>query len=115
MSDMAARDVVTIGAGENARDVIVYELTPVDYRSILMGTQWPADDAEPEEVARAQVSAMLFEDCSIASLGRFTRLPQAELEALPAGALRKLRDKARELNPDFFSALDRAAARQSTH
>lgn len=112
MSDMAARDVVTIGSGDNARDVIVYELTPVDYRAILMTDPWPGEGAPSEELYRAQVSSMLFEDCTLASLARFTRLAQSELEVLPAGALRKLRDKARELNPDFFSALDRMAAPQ---
>lgn len=115
MSDLAARAVATIGAGETARDVVVYELTPAQMRQVLMNTSWPGDGADAEALARYQIDQMLFEECSITDLALFSRLPVAELEDLPPTQLKKLLEKAKELNPDFFSALARLEKRQSEH
>lgn len=113
MSDLAARGVATIGAGETARDVVVYELTPAQMRQILMNTSWPGAEADAEALARYQIDQMLFEECSLTDLALFSRLPVAELEDLPPSQLKKLLEKAKELNPDFFNALARLEKRQS--
>lgn len=113
MSDLAARAVATIGAGETARDVVVYELTPAQMRQMLMKSSYPGEGATAEAMARYQIDQMLFEECSITDLSLFSRLPVAELEELPPSQLKKLLEKAKELNPDFFSALARLEKRQS--
>ncbi|MBU1282706.1 MAG: hypothetical protein KJ989_12965 [Gammaproteobacteria bacterium] len=113
MSDLAARGVATIGAGETARDVVVYELTPAQMRQVLMNLNWPGEDADKEALARYQIDQALFEECSITDLALFSRLPVTELEELPPSQLKKLLEKAKELNPDFFSALARLEKRQS--
>ena len=113
MSDLAARGVATIGSGEVARDIVVYELTPAQMRQVLMNISWPGEGADVEALARYQIDQVLFEECSLTDLALFTRLPVAEIEALPASQLKKLLEKAKELNPDFFSALARLGKRQS--
>ena len=113
MSDLVARGHVTVGDGDNARDLMVYEITPVQMRQVLLNLGWPGAEATPDEIARYQISQVLFEDCSLDDLALFTRLPADELEAMPPSYLRKILAKAKELNPDFFGALERLASRQS--
>lgn len=103
MSDMAAKGVVTI----SDRDIVVSELTPAQMRQVMLANPWPGDDADEEAVARYHLDVWLFEDCRLTDLSIFTGLPLAELEAMPPTALRKILAKAKELNPDFFSALER--------
>jgi hypothetical protein len=115
MSDLVARAVATIGSGETARDVVIYELTPAQMRQVLIGSGWPGEGADAEALARYQIDQMLFEECTLSDLALFSRLPIAELEGIPPTELRKLLAKAKELNPDFFSALARMQKRQSAH
>ncbi len=105
MSELAMSAVVNLGE----REVIVRELTPAGARRLLMANPLPAPDAGEEAFAAYRVDAWLFEECRISDLTVFTSLGQSELEALPPSQLRKLISKARELNPDFFSALERMA------
>lgn len=113
MHEWAAKGVATIGEGKNTRDVAVSEITPAQMRQLLMASPWPGDDAGPEALARYQVDVWLFDDCRLTDLALFTGLPVAELEEIPPSQLKKLRAKAKELNPDFFSALGRMAEAQS--
>jgi len=113
MTDLAASQPVKVGSGTAARDILVYELTPLEYRKILLGTASLADDADVESIARYQIDQALLADVSLSDLALFVRLPVAELEVLPAGALKKLLAKAKEMNPDFFDALARLASLQS--
>lgn len=113
MSDMAAKGVATIGEGKNSRDVVVSEITPAKMRELLMARPWPGEDASQEAMARYQVDVWLFEDCRLTDLALFTSLPLTELEEIPPSQLKKLLAKAKELNPDFFSALGRMAEAQS--
>lgn len=115
MSDLVARAIATIGSGDTARDVVVYEITPAQMRQVLLGAGWPGEGADAEALVRYQIDQMLFEECSLTDLALFSRLPVAELEGMPPSELRKLLEKAKELNPHFFSALARMQRRQSTH
>lgn len=115
MSEWAAKGVATIGEGKSARDVVVSEITPAQMRQLIMASSWPGDDAGPEALARYQVDVWLFEGCRLTDLAVFTGLPVAELEHIPPSQLKKLLAKAKELNPDFFSALGRMEEAQSKH
>ncbi|MBU1330872.1 MAG: hypothetical protein KJ884_04855 [Gammaproteobacteria bacterium] len=113
MSDLAASQPVTVGSGAAARQILVYELTPVEYRKILIGTTSLAEEADAETIARYQLDQVLLGEVSLSDLALFVRLPVSELEMLPPTQLRKLLAKAKELNPDFFAALVRLATHQS--
>lgn len=113
MSELAAKGVVTIGEGDTRRDVVVTEITPAQMRQVMLSTLWPGDDADAEALARYQVDVWLFEGCRLTDLAMFTSLSLVELEDLPPSQLKKLLAKAKELNPDFFSALGRMAEAQS--
>lgn len=113
MSEMAAKGVATIGEGDNKRDVVVSEITPAQMRQVILASPWPGDDADAEAIARYQVDVWLFADCRLTDLAVFTGLPVAELEKIPPSQLRKILAKAKELNPDFFSALGRMEEAQS--
>lgn len=115
MSDWAAKGVAMIGEGETKRDVIVSEITPAQMRQVMLASPWPGDDADAEALARYQVDVWLFEGCRLTDLAMFTSLSLAELEETPPSQLKKLLAKAKELNPDFFSALGRMAEAQSKH
>lgn len=115
MSDLAAKGVVTVGEGDASRDVVVSELTPLQMRQMLLASPWPGDEASEEDLARYRVDVWLFEECRLSDLAIYTGLKVAELEAMPPTQLRKLLAKAKELNPDFFSALGRMAEAQSKH
>lgn len=113
MTDLAASQPVKVGSGAAARDILVYELTPLEYRKILLGTASLPEDADAESIARYQIDQVLLADVSLSDLALFVRLPVTELEALPPGVLKKLLAKAKEMNPDFFDALVRLATPQS--
>lgn len=113
MSDLAASATVTIGQGRSARDILVYELTPKQMRELLLNNPWPGPEAGQDEIWRYQIDMKLFEDCSLSDLALITRLPLASVEDIPPTQLRKIIAKAKEINPDFFSALERLADPQS--
>ena len=113
MTDLAASQPVKVGLGTAARDILVYELTPLEYRKILLGTASLPEDADAESIARYEIDQRLLGEVSLSYLALFVRLPVAELEALPAGALKRLLAKAQELNPDFFGALMKLGSLQS--
>lgn len=114
MSDLAASAPVTIGDGDKARDILVYEITPRQMRELLLQNPWPGDGADQEALWRYQIDMKLFDECSLTDLASFTRRPLSEIEDIPPKQLRKILAKAKELNPDFFSALAPKAAPQST-
>jgi hypothetical protein len=113
MTDLAASQPVKVGSGAAARDILVYELTPLEYRKILLGTTSLAQGADAETIARYQIDQALLAEVSLSDLALFVRLPVAEVEVLPPSTLKKLLAKAKELNPDFFDALVRLATPQS--
>ncbi len=113
MSDLAAKAVVTIGEGKAARDIPVTELTPAGMRQMLLADPWPGADASAEQLARYQIDVSLFKECRLTDLAVFTGLPLREVEEIPPSQLRKLLDKAKDLNPDFFSALRTGGEAQS--
>lgn len=114
MSDLIGKGIASIVEGGRQRDVVVYELSPVELRQILLNSAaWPGASATPEELARYQIDVTLMGDISLTDLAVFARLPVAELEAILPSQLDKIRSKARELNPFFFAALERMAPRQS--
>ncbi|WP_462383390.1 hypothetical protein [Pseudomonas sp. Marseille-QA0892] len=115
MSDLAVKAVVTVGEGSGRRDIVVTELTPALMRQVLMNNPWPGDQPDDEAVARYQVDVWLFDDCRLSDLAVFTNLTIFDLEALPPSQLRKVLSKAKEINPDFFSALDRMKSAQPKH
>lgn len=114
MSDLAAKAVVTLGEGNAARHIPVIELTPAGMRQMLLADPWPGAEATAEEIARYRIDVTLFPDCRLTDLTVFTGLPLHELEQIPASQLRKLIDKAKDLNPDFFRALRMVGEAQST-
>lgn len=113
MTDLAASQPVKVGSGTAAREILVYELTPLEYRKILLGTASLSDDTDAESIARFQIDQVLLDEVSLSDLALFVRLSVSEVEALPPSAIKKLVAKAKELNPDFFAALVKLATLQS--
>jgi hypothetical protein len=113
MSDLAAKAVVTLGEGAAIRHIPVIELTPAGMRQMLLADPWPGPDASAEDHARYRIDVTLFEECRLTDLAVFTGLPVNELEHIPPSQLRKLLDKAKDLNPDFFRALRTGGEAQS--
>lgn len=111
MSDLAGKGVATVGG----RDIVVSELTPAQMRQVILANPWPGDGADEAAMARYQVDVWLFEECRLTDLAIFTGLSLTELEAIPPSGLRKILEKAKELNPDFFSALERMGKAQGKH
>lgn len=109
MSDMSAKGVVTIGEGENKRDIVVSELTPAQMRQVILANPWPGEEGEPEAFAGYQIDSHLFADCRLTDLAIFTGLKVSDFDDVPPSQLRKVLAKAKELNPDFFGALARMA------
>ena len=114
MSDSAAKDVVRVGPEENRRDIVVSELTVAQMRQVMMLNTWPGDEASQDELMHYQLDNFLFEGCRLSDLGLMANLKKEELSQLTGSELRKVLAKAKELNPDFFSALARMAAARST-
>ncbi|MGF6694755.1 hypothetical protein M2318_004844 [Metapseudomonas resinovorans] len=109
MSEMAAKGVVTIGEGEGRRDIVVSELTPAQMRQVILANPWPGETGEPEAYAGYQIDSHLFADCRLTDLAIFTGLKVSDFDDVPPSQLRKVLDKAKELNPDFFGAMARMA------
>lgn len=114
MSDSAAKGVVSVGPEDNRRDIVVSELTVAQMRQVMMLNPWPGDDASQDELMHYQLDNFLFDGCRLSDLGVMANLKKEELSQLTGGELRKLLAKAKELNPDFFSALARMAAARSS-
>lgn len=110
MSELGMNAVVQIGD----KKVVVSELTPAGARRLLMPRVLPKVEEGEEAFAAYRLDVWMFEECRISDLAVFTNLDAPELEQLPPSELRKLISKAKELNPDFFGALARMAAAQST-
>lgn len=115
MSDLAIREVITIGNDDPPREVVVRELTPALLRKLLVGSSLSSVPTDEEGVARMQIDAWLFEDCRLSDLVAFTDLTIEQVEALPPSQLKVIKKKVKDLNPDFFSALGRMAAVRSGH
>ncbi|UQY33820.1 hypothetical protein K8U54_19210 [Pseudomonas fulva] len=114
MSDSAAKGVVSVGSEDNRRDIVVSELTVAQMRQVIMHDSWPGTDATPEDLAHYQLDNLLLEGCRLSDLGVMANLTKADIGGLTGGELRKVLAKAKELNPDFFSALARAASARSS-
>lgn len=114
MSELAIKAVATIGKGDSARDVVVKELTPAMLRGLLSSASLSKQPSTDDEAARMQVDAWLFEDCRLSDLVAFTDLTLEQVEALPPSQLKVIKQKVKEINPDFFSALERMAKARST-
>lgn len=113
MSNSAAKRVVPVGADNTKRDIVVSEMTVVQMRQLMMLSTWPGDDAAQEDLTHYQLDNYLFDDCRLCDLAFMANLSKEEISQLTGSELRKLRAKAKELNPDFFSALERMAAARS--
>lgn len=74
--------------------VIVRELTVLQVRTWLAEMQKPGD--------RDLVDEGLFEECSVADIGRMTSLSIDQINALRPSQLRQVIATCKELNPDFF-------------
>ncbi len=113
MSDSAAHGVVQVGPEDRRRKIVVSELTVVQMRQVMLLNLWPGEDASPEELADYQLDNFLFTDCRLSDLALMAGLPREELDGCTGSELRKVLAKAKELNPDFFGALERMAAARS--
>ena len=109
MSELAIKTVCTIGTGESTRDVVVKELTPAILRSVLLSSALNKPPTTDEDAARSQIDAWLLEDCRLSDLVAFTDLSLEQVEALPPSQLKIIKQKVKDINPDFFGALERMA------
>lgn len=114
MNDLALKDVLTIGSDEAKREIVVRELTPALLRKLLLNTSLLGVPSTEEESARIQIDAWLFEECRLSDLVQFTNLSIDEIEALPPSQLKVIKKRVKELNPDFFGALERMAKARSS-
>lgn len=103
MTGMASRQVLRLGEGDDARVVVVRELTLGDFRAWLKhAAEHPMADP---------VTALLFEQFDAADLVHFTDLTADELEAMTPAQMRKVWRVVQEVNGDFFAMLGRVAGR----
>lgn len=114
MSESAAKGVVTVGTAPRTRDIVVSELTVAQMRQVILQNPWPGADAKPEDLVDYQLDNFLFADCRLCDLSIIANLKKADLSKLTGSELRRIRAKAKELNPDFFDALGRMAQARST-
>lgn len=114
MSDSAAKGVVSVGSEENRRDIVVSELTVAQMRQVMMLNTWPGEEACQDELMHYQLDNYLFDGCRLSDLGVMANLKKEEISQLTGSELRKVLAKAKELNPDFFGALVRMKAGQSS-
>lgn len=114
MSDSAAKGVVSVGAEGSRRDIVVSELTVAQMRQVMMLNTWPGDDASQDDLMHYRLDNCLLDGCRLSDLGVMANLKKEEISQLTGGELRKVLAKAKELNPDFFGALARLAAAQSS-
>lgn len=102
---MATRRIVRLGEGEEARAVVVRELTLGGFRAWLKhAAEHPMGDP---------ITALLFDDFDAADLCHFTNLLESDLEDLTPSEMRNVWDAVREVNADFFGMLGRVGGRTS--
>ncbi len=114
MSDSAAKGVVSVGPQDNRRDIVVSELTVAQMRQVMLLNTWPGDDPSQEDLMHYQLDNFLFDGCRLSDLGVMANLKKEEISQLTGTELHKVLAKAKELNADFFGALVRMKAAQST-
>lgn len=79
--------------------IVVKELTLAEIRAWLGDTE---EQGEPD-----LVGGLLYEDCHLAELLKFSDATPEQLEAMTQSELAQLRDTAKALNRDFFGLRQR--------